>query len=81
MKLSVYLNERKISHGDMARLIGTSPEAVRRYANGLRLPRPEIRGSIIVATKGDGKKGGHGEGAFRKQPGQNRQGTNGSAGA
>ena len=52
MKLSVYLNERKISHGDMARLIGTSTEAVRRYANGLRLPRPEIMGRIIEATKG-----------------------------
>ena len=52
MKLSVYLNERKISHGDMARLIGTSTEAVRRYANGLRLPRPEIMGRIIAATDG-----------------------------
>ena len=52
MRLSVYLDERNITHGDMARLIGTSAEAVRRYANGLRLPRPEIMGRIIAATDG-----------------------------
>ena len=52
MKLSIYLNKQKITHGDMARLIGTSAESVRRYANGLRLPRPKIMGRIIAATDG-----------------------------
>lgn len=52
MKLSDYLDEQKLSHSDMAQRIGTSTEAVRRYANGLRLPKPKIMGRIVEATEG-----------------------------
>ena len=52
MKLADYLDERNLTHSDMARRIGTSTEAVRRYANGLRLPKPEIMGRIIETTEG-----------------------------
>jgi glutamine synthetase len=52
MKLSDYLTQANLTHGEFAVEIGTSQAAVTRYARGERIPRPEQMAAIAVATGG-----------------------------
>lgn len=52
MKLRLYLIDHDMTCDAFARSIGTSSEAVRRYAAGQRVPRPAVMQKIIEATKG-----------------------------
>jgi transcriptional regulator with XRE-family HTH domain len=52
MKLETYLAGNGISIAAFAEVIRTSHEAVRRYALGERVPRPEIMARISKATNG-----------------------------
>jgi hypothetical protein len=52
MRLFEYLDQSKTSVPDFARLIGISPEAVRRYLVGERNPRTSVMMEIIRHTNG-----------------------------
>ena len=52
MKLREFMTKYNASLNDIALMIGTSSEAVRRYANGERMPQPHIMQAIIDATNG-----------------------------
>ena len=52
MILSAYLQEHGLTHTAFAHRIGVSIEAARRYAHGLRHPRPGIMRRIVAATDG-----------------------------
>ena len=52
MKLSTYMKNRKLGAADLAREIGVSPQAVRRYCSGERIPAPEVMRRIVAATGG-----------------------------
>jgi transcriptional regulator with XRE-family HTH domain len=47
-----YLKKNEISYTDFAASIGTGIATVRRYALGIRIPRPEIMERIRAATGG-----------------------------
>lgn len=57
MQLGSWLNKRKMAYGEFGALIGTSAEAVRRYAIGLRTPRRMIMQKIVEATNGSVRPG------------------------
>lgn len=50
MTLSEYLKEAAIARADFARQIGVSPETVRRYIEGERIPDRERMAKIALAT-------------------------------
>ena len=50
--LGEYLSNNGISFVCFAQKLGTSPETVRRYSVGERMPRPEIMHRIVSATSG-----------------------------
>jgi DNA-binding transcriptional regulator YdaS (Cro superfamily) len=52
MRLSQYLAENDIGKAAFADLIGVSIQAVYRYANGERIPTPDIMRQIKAATEG-----------------------------
>lgn len=52
MRLSEYLSAEQLSLTDFAKAIGVSAEAVRRYRDGDRTPRPEQMVRIKAATSG-----------------------------
>jgi transcriptional regulator with XRE-family HTH domain len=51
MKLQAYLEEAQLTYSQFAELIEvTSPETVRRYALGRRIPEKEVMQRIALAT-------------------------------
>jgi transcriptional regulator with XRE-family HTH domain len=50
MKLSEYLSRTSTSRRDFAETIGVSPETVRRYVAGKRIPEKEVMERIAGAT-------------------------------
>lgn len=50
MKLSAYLRSVDKTPAQFAEIIGCSRQAVERYCNGERIPRPVIMARIISAT-------------------------------
>ena len=52
MRLRDYLARRNLTLTKFAAELGVSPEAVRRYVSGLRVPRPEIMARIVDRTGG-----------------------------
>lgn len=52
MRLSDYLTAEQLSLTDFAKTIGVSTEAIRRYRDGERTPRPEQMVRIKAATGG-----------------------------
>ena len=52
MTLKEWLAAKEIAHGDFAKMIGRTPEAVRRYANGERIPDRETMPLIHEHTGG-----------------------------
>ncbi|MCP4539687.1 MAG: helix-turn-helix transcriptional regulator [Chloroflexi bacterium] len=52
MKLALYLKEHNLTSLAFGERINTSAESVRRYAKGLRTPRPTIMVKIVHATDG-----------------------------
>lgn len=52
MTLSDYLAEKKVSPRDFAARIGVSPEAIRLYTKGARMPRPGVLRAIQTETAG-----------------------------
>ena len=52
MNLESYLRERELTLSDFARTLLVTPEAVRRYVSGERLPTREIMARIVAATGG-----------------------------
>lgn len=50
MTLSDYLAEAQLGRRQFAKVIGVSPEAVRRYLNGERMPDREVMSRIALAT-------------------------------
>jgi transcriptional regulator with XRE-family HTH domain len=55
MHLRRYLSANGISPPDFAAAIGVSNQAVHRYVNGERIPRPDVMDRIKRATKGNVK--------------------------
>lgn len=54
MKLADYLSERGISAAEFARRIQVgSRMSVLRYANGERIPRPDVMARIVAQTDGE----------------------------
>ncbi len=52
MTLDEYLSQNDIRNSSFAALIGVSSEAVRRYRDGERIPRPKQMTAIEQATDG-----------------------------
>lgn len=52
MKLSAYLDAKKISLTKMAESLGVSVQAVWQYTHTDRVPRPDIMTKIVEVTKG-----------------------------
>lgn len=52
MKLKDYIDEHGLSYSFVGKAIGVSTEAARRYANGERIPQPEIMQKIVDYTGG-----------------------------
>lgn len=52
MKLSTYLDESKITKAVFAASIEVSVQALHRYIDGKRIPRPEVMARISAATSG-----------------------------
>jgi transcriptional regulator with XRE-family HTH domain len=52
MRLRRYLDTNSITLPRFAKLIGVSVQSVHRYANGERIPRPEVMERIKRVTKG-----------------------------
>lgn len=52
MHLRDYLSTHPITPGELAKQLGVTREAVRKYAAGERFPRPRIMDKLIAATKG-----------------------------
>ena len=52
MKLGDYLDKNGVTVRDFAERLGMSPEAVRLYVAGRRVPRQEAMEKIIQATGG-----------------------------
>lgn len=53
MLLRDYLERERISTRDFARRLGHSAEAVRLYAAGRRIPRPDIMAKLVRLTHGE----------------------------
>lgn len=53
MKLSAYLNVKKISSRDFAEKIDVAQASVSRYLAGQRTPRPKQLKKIMNATNGE----------------------------
>lgn len=52
MTLNEYMAKEQISMRDMAGSIGVTYEAIRKYANGERIPKPDILNKITRRTGG-----------------------------
>ena len=52
MKLNRYLSLHDMTLTDFAKKVGVSAEAVRRYSNGQRMPRPKQLQRIREVTNG-----------------------------
>lgn len=52
MTLDKWIKESKRSAADLAKAIGVTPEAVRRYVQGLRMPPPIVAQRIVEQTNG-----------------------------
>lgn len=52
MTLNEYMAKEQISMRDMAESIGVTYEAIRKYANGERIPKPNILNKITRLTGG-----------------------------
>lgn len=52
MTLSDYLAKNKVSPRDFAARVGVSPEAIRLYTKGARMPRPGVLRTIQNETGG-----------------------------
>lgn len=52
MRILDYLKQQKMTQADFARIIDELPQAVERYVNNKRIPRPDIIQKIFTATKG-----------------------------
>lgn len=52
MTLSEYLDSHTLTLTAFAERVGVSVEAVRRYTDGDRLPRPDVMARIVEATAG-----------------------------
>lgn len=52
MTLKDWLEREKLSNVEFARMIDRTPEAVRRYANGERIPDKETMPLIVDRTRG-----------------------------
>lgn len=52
MKLTDWMTSRALSPDDLAKQIGVTAEAVRRYRTGSRMPEPLIAEKIVEVTKG-----------------------------
>jgi hypothetical protein len=52
MKLKAYLSDNQITYAAFGQRISVTGEAVRKYAEGLRIPRAAIMPRIVRATKG-----------------------------
>jgi len=52
MQLAAYLDLAKITDRDFAETIGVTRQALHRYRQGLRIPRPEVLAKIKAATDG-----------------------------
>lgn len=53
MKLGVWLKQEELSFAEFGRRLGCSGEAVRRYAEGIRIPDREAMPKIVSETSGD----------------------------
>lgn len=53
MHLRTYLETNKVTIPAFAGAIGVTVQAVHRYVNGERKPRPEVMDKIKAATKGN----------------------------
>lgn len=51
-KLSEYLVTKGMTYEQFAEIIGSTATSVYRYANGLRIPEPEMMCKIYEATNG-----------------------------
>lgn len=52
MTLNEYMAQNSTSMRDVAAAIGVTYEAIRRYANGERIPKPDILNKITKLTGG-----------------------------
>lgn len=52
MTLADYLKQSSLNRSQFARLIGVSPETVRRYIDLGRVPTPKVMNRIIEETGG-----------------------------
>jgi transcriptional regulator with XRE-family HTH domain len=52
MRLKDYIDEHELSYSSLGKTVGVSSEAIRRYANGERIPRPGVMQKISRATSG-----------------------------
>ena len=52
MKLNQYLAGSEKRQSEIAKAVGVAQATISRYANGLRIPTPEIMARIVAATDG-----------------------------
>lgn len=52
MKLNYFLKKSKISHAEMAEILGVQLATVYRYAEGDRIPRKHIMKKLVEFTGG-----------------------------
>lgn len=52
MKLKEYLEKTQCTYEEFAQRIGVKTSSARRYAVGLRIPKPHIMQRIVVVTGG-----------------------------
>ena len=52
MKLSVYLRRRRLKNADFAEIVNVTPEAVRLWLKGTRVPNQNTMRRIVEATDG-----------------------------
>lgn len=52
MKLSAYLDEKRVKPSDFAAVVGVTTEAIRLYVKGERIPRAATMQAIVSATDG-----------------------------
>jgi len=52
MKLNDFLADNGLSHTQFGERVGVSQAAISRYANGLRIPKPDVIERIEAETDG-----------------------------
>jgi len=53
MKLKQYIKDERLTYAEFGNMIGTPyPRTVQRYAEGLRIPKPDVMAKITIVTNG-----------------------------